>query len=456
MGKVLPAVLLPLLLLVLPGPGFSSRPVRPGLVGGVPGGYALPRAVEQAAAADSTHPGEFLRVWVLTIGQGDLVWEKFGHNAIRILDARDGTDIAWNWGLFTFTQEGFWPRLVRGEMLYSMGGYATDATLRQYRAADRPVWEQELDMTPEQKWRLRTAVLEHYRPENRQYRYDYYRDNCSTRVRDMLDLALDGAISRALRDDTTSTTYRWHTRRLLARSPLAYAGIELVLGHRADRPITAWEEGFLPMRLRDHLREVTVRVDGRARPLVRSEIQLVESDRPPAPVRAPSRLGGFGAVGLVLAGLIAALGGWASRRSTAGRVLWTVVAVLWSAAAGVAGALILGAWLFTAHVFWGMNENLLQTDPASLVLALALLPVLWRGRVGTLTAVLAATVAALSALGFLLQALPGLDQVNGEIIALALPVNLAVGWTAVRLSAPRPDAPDDRAAAAAADRALAA
>ncbi|MGD2068633.1 MAG: DUF4105 domain-containing protein [Gemmatimonadota bacterium] len=453
MRTLLPAVLLPLL---LPTSAASSAAEGDAFRPAVAGGSLLPRAVVQGTPADSTS-GEFLRVSVLTIGQGDLVWEKFGHNAIRIVDTRDGTDVAWNWGLFTFTQEGFWPRLVRGEMLYSMGGYATDATLRQYRAANRPVWEQELDLTPEQKWRLRNAVLEHYRPENRQYLYDYYRDNCSTRVRDMLDLALDGAISNALRDDTTSTTYRWHTRRLLAGSPLAYAGIQLVLGHRADRPITAWEEGFLPMRLRDHLREVTVQVDGRARPLVRSEVQLVRSDRPPTPGQAPSRLGWFGSVGLALAGLVAALGAWASRESVAGRVAWAVVAVLWSAATGAAGALILGAWLFTAHVFWGLNENLLQADPASLVLAAAFLPVLWRGRVGARAAALAATVAALSALGFLLQVFPALDQVNGEIIALALPVNLTVGWTAVRLSAPRPEGSDDRAAAAAAgDRALAA
>ena len=47
---------------------------------------------------------------------------------------------------------------------------------------------------------------------------------------------------------------------------------------------------------------------------------------------------------------------------------------------------------------------------------------------------LAAAVAALSVLGFVMQVLPGLDQRNAQIITLALPINLALAWTVRRLA----------------------
>jgi hypothetical protein len=112
----------------------------------------------------------------------------------------------------------------------------------------------------------------------------------------------------------------------------------------------------------------------------------------------------------------------------------TAVATVWSLIAGLAGTALVIAWLFTRHYFMSRNENLLHFDPLSLALVV-LVPLSVYGLRGVSKAVkLAGIVASLSLLGFVLQGIPLFYQKNGEIIALALPINLAVWWTVYRLS----------------------
>lgn len=398
---------------------------------------AAPRGVAAQTATepvDSTFPPP--RVEVLTAEPGDQIWERFGHNALRIVDERSGLDVAWNWGVFDFQQEGFVGRLLRGTMLYQVAPYPTDAALREYAAAGRAVWAQELDLTPDEVRFVQAAALENYQPENRYYRYDYYRDNCSTRIRDILDQALSGQIHDATGDVPTETSYRWQTRRLLRPVFWAYTGIQLVLGNRADEPITEWEAMFVPMNLRDHISRATVVRDGEPVPLVRESRLLLPSERPPVPQSPPLRWPIFLCIGLFWSGVVllvakaAAGGGWLPRAAT------VLLAGGWSVVGGVSGLVLALAWALTDHVFWGWNENLLQTGPLSLLVALGWLVLLFRRGIPAWVATLATVVASLSLLGFALQVLPGLDQVNAEILAATVPVNVAVAVAARLLVAP--------------------
>jgi len=382
-------------------------------------------------------PAEDISVYLLTMGPGDAVWEVFGHNAIWIRDPRTGTDLAYNWGMFSFDQPGFLPRLAQGTMLYWMAGYPADDMIRSYAAANRDVWAQELRLTPRQRLDLVALLQETDTDANRFYTYDYYRDNCSTRVRDALDTVLGGRLRETTQGVPTGVTWRWQAQRLLQAIPAAYAGMHLLLGSPSDEPIDRWQEDFLPLELMKHVRGVTVPdAQGNQVPLVLQEYQVIDAGRPPAPEAPPFWLPWFLAAGLAVAALLilatmtAARGGKgaALARGCAGALAGT-----WSLIAGAAGLLLVAAWLFTDHVFWFWNENLLQTSPLSLALLVpcALLVV---GRpVGRVGVVLALLVLAVSLLGFALQALPWVDQVNGEVIAFALPVHAAVAWTAWRL-----------------------
>ncbi|HKP77040.1 MAG TPA: DUF4105 domain-containing protein, partial [Longimicrobiaceae bacterium] len=213
-----------------------------------------------------------VRIYLLTMGPGDEVWEKFGHNAIWVHDPERGSDPAYNYGMFDFRQENFILNFARGRMLYWMEGFDAFVTLDHYRLLNRSVWAQELNLTPQQARRVRDYLEWNSQPENRFYRYDYYRDNCSTRVRDVLDRVLGGQLKAATANVSSGVTYRWHTRRLVAEGAASvpmYTVLEGGLGPAADRPISKWDEMFLPMRLRDEVHALRIRdASGNLVPLV--------------------------------------------------------------------------------------------------------------------------------------------------------------------------------------------
>ena len=384
-------------------------------------------------------PGSELRVYLMTMGPGAAVWERFGHNAIWIDDPAVQPDTAYNYGLFDFRQENFLLRFIRGEMWYWMAGFPAEPYAATYVRDNRSIWVQELNLTPRARLELRDFLRWNERPENKFYHYDYYDDNCSTRVRDALDRVLGGAIEAKTATLPTGTTYRFHTQRLTANDPLVYTGLLLALGPRVDRPISAWEEMFLPMALREHVRQVTVAdPNGAQVPLVASERTLFESTAAPPPDRPPSWVKWYLLMGAAVGALAAAFGNLAGRRP-AGRLGLGVVAVSWGTVAGVAGVILAGLWGFTDHAMAYRNENLFQVNPLALPLAVLVpLGLAKSGRAMRWAGALVVGLAGLSLLGFLLQVLPGVDQVNGEVIALALPVHLglAVGLRRARQGSP--------------------
>ena len=384
----------------------------------------VPRSVIAQAEAE---PGSELTISIMTMGPGELVWERFGHNAIRVTDSRTGSDITYNYGMFDFAQEHFLTRFIQGRMLYWMEGHPAEAEIRVYRRADRSVWLQELDLTPAQRLALRSFLEQNAREENRYYRYDYYRDNCSTRVRDALDRALGGLIRAATDTAAAGTTYRFHTRRLTENDPLIYTGLEIGLSALTDRPITRWEEMFLPLALREHLRSITIAApDGTRRPLVRSETVVFESSAPTPPAVPPRWWPLYLAAGAIGGSLLVF---WGERLGSSGgaRAGFGIVGGVWSLVAGAAGAILLFLWLFTDHVAAHANQNLFLLSPLSLPLAvLAPRFAVRRGPPSRWTTGFSVLVGSLALLAVLWKFLPLPQQVNPEILALAVPLQLGL------------------------------
>jgi len=393
-------------------------------------------APAQVATAE---PGSQLTVYLLTMGPGDQVWEKFGHNAIWIHDASTGSDIAFHWGVFDFRDKDFYPNFIRGRMRYLMGAFDFNETLNFYRESNRTVWAQELNLTPAQRNSLAQFIYWNVRPENRYYRYDYYRDNCSTRVRDAIDGAIGGEIRKAFIKVPASANFRFHTERLTQDDWPIFTGTLAGLGEPTDRPISAYEEMFLPEKVRDAVRTVRVSQNGVSVPLVKNERVLFEAKRSPEPVDVHRGIGGY----LLIAGLVLIVVGilFVAQGGTKPTGALTVTA-LWSLAAGLSGVALAGLWLFTEHIFSYRNENLFQLNPLSLVVMVLLIRVLATSR-GDAPAISkrvdsayrwALIVAALSVAGFVIQILPWFNQVNGDIIALVMPLHLGVAWLLMVLS----------------------
>jgi hypothetical protein len=331
-----------------------------------------------------------------------------------------------NYGIFDFNQESFLLRFIQGRMLYMLATQDPQRSFEGYVANNRSVWIQELNLTETQRTALRDFLLWNSVPENRDYRYDYYLDNCSTRVRDAIDQAIGGRIRAQTETTQTNTTFRYHTQRLTTANVPLYTGLLAGLGSPVDRPISVWEEMFIPMLLRDHLRDVTtLDENGNEVPLVVSEALYYESTAEP-PLDAPPRwLIWYLAAGVAVAALLVVLG------KTAGNAARFILALLtsaWTLLVGFAGVVLAGLWLGTDHATSYWNENLFCLTPIALPLAI-LLPLAVHGVGWVLRPAqwLAAAVAVSSLLGWVAQILPAFDQVNGQLIALVLPVNVAVG-----------------------------
>lgn len=378
------------------------------------------------------------------MGPGDQVWEKFGHNAIWIHDAAAGTDIAYHWGLFDFADKDFVPRFIQGRMRYSMGAFDMEQTIDAYRQANRTVWAQELNLTPPQRQALAEFVAWNILPENRYYQYDYYRDNCSTRVRDALDRALGGIIEAASDGSSSGTTFRFHTSRLTQDEWPVFTGTMMALGEPVDEPISKWEEMFLPVRMKERLKEIRVQTPQGSQPLVLDERIVFEATRPIEATTVDTGILPYAIVSVAV--LILGVFLLVLRRPRYGGAGVTTLGAVWSLVAGIAGSLLAFLWMFTDHLYTYRNENLFHMNPLSLLLFALLVRLAWKRWRGTperaegarrTALAVAGVIAGLSLLGFLIQALPAFDQVNGIVIALALPLHLGVVALLVALN-PRP------------------
>ena len=149
---------------------------------------------------------------------------------IRVTDSVAGTDIAYNFGMFDFNQENFYWNFAQGRMMYSMDAAQTAWELVRYGRSGRSIEEQVLALTPGQARSLAHNLARNAEPDQMFYRYDYYRDNCSTRVRDALNVVLAGTLDGDLSVIPTTTTYRSRTAELTADNPALYFGLMVLLG----------------------------------------------------------------------------------------------------------------------------------------------------------------------------------------------------------------------------------
>lgn len=386
-----------------------------------------------AQATDSAGPpGSELTVYLMTMGQGDQVWERYGHNAIGIRDHRANTDHVYNWGLFSFEEPGFIGRFLRGEMMYWMGGFDAASTVDSYRSFNRTVEVQELNLSPPQRLAVLDFIRFNAREENKFYRYDYFLDNCSTRVRDVINQVLGGALKMATDTVQTGTTYRWHSLRLMAEDRLMSTGINIGLGRPTDRRISQWEEMFIPMKVRDRVRELQVPDDsGRMVPLVMSERVLFQAQRAPERQAPPRVVLPLAIIGLLLAKALTWLNG---RRHRATMPAALTIAIL----LGALGFALLYLRFMTQHVAAHGNTNLFVYNPIWIVVVPMFLLAGRGPQLRRLAYLLASFAGVLTAFGIIAPFLPGLAQGSFAVIALAAPLGLAIAWIIRERTRPEP------------------
>lgn len=376
--------------------------------------------------------GASLIVSLYTYGHTDDFAERFGHAGLGVRDTVNGVDVVFNWGMFDWDSPNFLTRFLTGETRYWIEGYSTAQFNAFYQSRNRFIRQQVLNLTAVERAALFEFVQWHVREEHKYYRYDYYRDNCSTRIRDAIDRTLGGRLKAAHSTVPGARTWRNETARTLEYSLPLYAGIQMALGRHADEPLLPWDEEFLPEHMAANFATaVLTSADGARYRLVQSDTVLNISTRAPLPAEAPSWLAMAVLLGLTLAGLLAGL---ADARPRAARVVLSVVVSLWYLIGGLLGTALLLAATVTKHIpYMGANTTLFVLQPL-LLFASVLVPIaLLRGVRTRAAAGTSLLIVLLSLVGLALQLFPGWRQGSGVVLAVVIPVHIAIAIAVWRL-----------------------
>ncbi|MBR5440230.1 MAG: DUF4105 domain-containing protein, partial [Prevotella sp.] len=218
---------------------------------------------EEAARVDST-----ISISLLTCQAGEESYSLYGHTAIRYVNREQGVDVAVNYGIFDMSQSNFVVRFIFGLTDYMMGIQPFDEFCQIYAYERRGVIEQELNLPPEEKLRVVKTIEENYKPENRNYRYNIFYNNCTTKARDVILGPMNVIYER---EDNG-----WSFRQMLHLCTIGHFwtqfGNDLLLGLKADAPTTVSEQQFLPFNLKEDFDSALI---GDSIPLVRETRTVV-------------------------------------------------------------------------------------------------------------------------------------------------------------------------------------
>ena len=378
-----------------------------------------------------------LIIKLVTVDPGEELTTWWGHTGVIVEDHESGISLFYNYGLFSFEQKNFFTNFAKGRLIFWVGVWRTDLALHYYKSQNRTIIIQTLNLPAARKQDLAAFLAVNVRPENREYLYDHYRDNCATRVRDILDRETDGQF-RTFTDQDSRLTLREQTRRFTHRSFFIDWLLMFLMNNTIDQPIKQWDDMFLPMELEKYCglfsytdnEGVTRKLVENTTTWYKAEDTYQVPDDPP--MHWPR--------GLILGTMTGIIGvgigiGAAKGKKPAWR-LYGVYLFLLGIWFGIPGTVLFLMSLFTNHVVTWHNENLFLANPVTLLLIPAgigfLLSRSWAFRY-TLRLIYVLTALALILLP--LKLLPAFDQDNLLSIVLILPVlllNSLVWWRVVK------------------------
>ena len=305
-----------------------------------------------------------IRISLLTCGAGEEIYSLFGHTAIRYENPARGIDAVFNYGMFSFNTPNFILRFTLGETDYQLGVSSYERFAAEYAYLKRYVRQQALNLTRQEKLRLVELLEENCRPENCVYRYNFFYDNCATRPRDIITKALDGSFQYAddMETPVEGLTFRHLLHQYTEGHPWARFGMDLCMGSQADRPISRWEEMFVPFRLQSYFQNACITDrEGQQRPLVTEEVPLVQIKLKDLR-KETGGITPLQAATLLLAVVAAATYFGIRKRKT----LWVLDLLLFSCA-GTAGCILAFLALFSQHPAVSPNYMLFVLHPLHLL-----------------------------------------------------------------------------------------
>ena len=294
----------------------------------------------------------------------DAVYTYFGHTSIRIQDKANDIDWIFNYGVFSFDQPYFIPKFIKGETDYELGISYTDTFLNNYKQRGSTVYEQTLNLTPQEKQKLWDSLMHNYEPQNRTYRYNFVFDNCATRPCVMLALCCNGELIYG--GFLKKTTYRKLVEEYVGKDSWLKFGIDLVFGTDADQVIGLnHEDLFLPTHVMQKIKQAVIVNDEEIRPILLSE-QTYNANKKEKKI-IPNFLKQATVCSFIL---IISLLIFILEKSRKRYAFW-FDSIIFSCV-GIAGIVISYLMFFSNHPLVASNWNLLWANPLNLIFGISL------------------------------------------------------------------------------------
>ena len=304
-----------------------------------------------------------IRISLLTCTPGTELYSTFGHSALRVYDSLYNKDLVFNYGTFDFYDPEFYNKFVKGKLLYFVSIDTLPSFLYEYEYFKRGITEQIINISCEEKQRMVAALFENAKEENKYYRYDFNYDNCTTRLRDMLEKAAGKQIETKNILPKPGTTFRDLIHVYLDRGGQQWSklGIDMLLGNPMDKKVTNREAMFLP----DYLLMAFDSSKLNGQPVVREKKILLNYFDAYKTKTGITPLIVFGILFL----LIAALSVFFLKRWN---LFLKIFDFFFFIIVGLIGVLILFMWFGTEHAMCKSNFNLLWALPTHLPVAFML------------------------------------------------------------------------------------
>ncbi|WP_100615100.1 lipoprotein N-acyltransferase Lnb domain-containing protein [Confluentibacter citreus] len=287
---------------------------------------------------------------ILTIGPGASLNDSFGHNGFRIKDIAKGTDLVFNYGVYDFEAPNFYLKFAQGKLNYLIGFDYYEDFLNNYISQNRTINEQVLNVSQSEKQKLFDYLIHNYQPENRRYLYDFFYDNCATKIKDVTNISLNNSIQFNEPKDFKQQTFRELIHSNLNRNSWGCFGIDLALGSVIDKKATPEQHMFLPKYIHEFFENATIKRTGE--PLVKgSKVIFKKIDTPESINFFTSPLFIFGIIGLFI--LFITYKDFKNQKQSA----WLDVTLF--SLTGIIGIVILLLWFATDHKATHQNYNLL-------------------------------------------------------------------------------------------------
>ena len=302
---------------------------------------------------------------LLTCSPGTEIYSLFGHKDIRVKDPVRGIDIVFNYGLFDYSTPNFTLKFIRGKLLYRVGIEQFPRFEYMYSTENRQVTEEVFNFNQDEKQRVFEFLINNTRPENAEYHYDFFFDNCASRLRDVLKNVLKDDIKFSPPKDKKFISYRrqldYYLDGKYAKSPWTDFGMDLILGIPADQEADFEGEMFLPDHLSKNLSEGTLR----------DSVPLLQKGSIIIPQKTPPSIATWTITPTLFFWILCGLTGlfFLTKNNTFTKIFDFVLFLI----LGLAGILFLFMWLATDHEVCYQNLNLLWMNPIHILLAINIL-----------------------------------------------------------------------------------